>query len=233
MASESPVYWPAVNPRITEEAGTRGGAHYGIDLVAYLNDPVLAPFDGTVVFVGGDGATGPLWLGTDWLYPDGEGKTIDISRADGLISRVGHLSGYAVSAGQSVTAGQTVGYAGKTGYSTGVHIHWELRWDRAWAGGSWINPRSLNPRVFPGGSSPSLSAPSTPSAQPVCRKKGPKRMFVWLKDTKRYAVLSLGVKGSWWESILDQTSADALASQYGNAMPCLIDAWNDLKNRHS
>lgn len=143
----STVYWPSRSPSVTEEAGTRGGAHSGIDLKANLGDPVIASFDGEVVFVGGDGATGPLWIGY-WLYPNGEGKTVDIRRADGLISRVGHLSGYAVKPGQKVKAGQVIGYAGSTGYSTGVHIHWELRWDRIWVGGRWENPRKFNPKTY-------------------------------------------------------------------------------------
>lgn len=148
MSSTQIVYWPAVNPRVTEEAGTRYGKHSGMDLAADLNDPVLAPFDGVVIFVGGDGASAPIWMDGWWLYPNGEGKTVDIQRADGLISRVGHLNGYAVSVGQTVKAGQTVGYAGTTGFSTGVHIHWELRWDRAWVGGNWVNPRNFNPLVY-------------------------------------------------------------------------------------
>lgn len=144
----STVYWPSRNPVVTEEAGTRGGTHAGIDLRAKLNDPVIASFDGTAVYVGGDGASGRIWLGNRWLYPNGQGKTVDIRRKDGLISRVGHLNGYAVKQGQKVKAGQVIGYAGTTGYSTGVHIHWELRWDRAWVGGNWINPRTLKPRIY-------------------------------------------------------------------------------------
>ncbi|SDQ04843.1 M23 family metallopeptidase [Leucobacter chromiiresistens] len=142
------VIWPAVKPRVTEEAGTRNGTHTGIDLAAERGDPVLAPFDGTVVFVGGDGASGRLWLGDRWLYPNGQGRTVEIQRADGLISRVGHLEGYNVRVGDKVRAGDVTGYAGDSGYSTGVHIHWELRWDRAWNGGRWINPRSVAPTTF-------------------------------------------------------------------------------------
>lgn len=120
-----------------------------MDLAAELGDPVLAAFDGEVVYAGGDGASGAIQVGPkQYVYANGEGLTVDIRRADGLVSRVGHLSGYAVTAGQQVTAGQVIGYAGTTGFSTGVHIHWELRWDRAWAGGRWIDPRSLDPQVF-------------------------------------------------------------------------------------
>ena len=32
-----------------------------------------------------------------------------------------------VSAGQAVTQGQTIGYVGTTGYSTGNHLHLEMR----------------------------------------------------------------------------------------------------------
>lgn len=155
--SSAPVYYPAVAPSITEYAGTRGGTHTGIDLAANLNDPVLAPFAGQVVFVGGDGARAPIWLGTSWLYPNGEGLTVDIRRSDGLIARLGHLNGYAVQQDDWVTAGQTIGYAGTTGYSTGVHIHWELRWDRAWVGGNWVDPITVNPQVF------QAAAPAAPA----------------------------------------------------------------------
>lgn len=143
----STIFWPTANPRVTEEAGTRGGTHTGIDLAANRGDPVLAAVSGVAVYVGGDGASGRLWLGDRWLYPNGQGRTVDIRRDDGLISRVGHLDGYAIKQGDRVTAGQVVGYAGDSGYSTGVHIHWELRWDRAWTGGRWINPRSMNPAL--------------------------------------------------------------------------------------
>lgn len=151
------IVWPAVAPRVTEEAGTRGGTHSGMDLAADLNDPVLAAFDGTVVFVGGDGASGSIQTGPkDWVYANGEGKTVDIRRADGLISRVGHLNGYNVKQWQRVNAGDVIGFAGTTGFSTGVHIHWETRWDRAWSGGNWVNPRKFDPQVF---------TPSTPTGQ--------------------------------------------------------------------
>lgn len=142
------IYWPVHEPYVTEEAGTRGGAHAGIDLSAKLDDPVLAAFDGEVVFVGGDGAKGRLWVGWGWVTANGEGKTVDIRRADGLISRVCHLNGYAVEVGQKVKAGDVVGYAGSTGYSLGVHVHWETRWNRNWVGPGWVNPRDFKPSKY-------------------------------------------------------------------------------------
>lgn len=141
------VYWPVPSPHVTEEAGTRGGTHTGIDLRAQRGDPVLAAFDGVAVYVGGDGARGEAWPGSG-IWANGEGRTIDIRRADGLISRVGHLNGYAIKQGDTVRAGQLIGYAGDSGFSTGVHVHWETRWDRAWTGGRWVNPRAFNPQVY-------------------------------------------------------------------------------------
>src|SRR5690606_23282723 len=98
---------------------------------------VIAPCAGQIIFTGGDGASAPIWLGSSWLYPNGEGLTIDLRRDDGsnlsgMFNRLGHLSGFAVNQGDWVAPGQLIGYAGNTGYSTGAHIHWETRWDRSW-----------------------------------------------------------------------------------------------------
>ncbi|PRI10910.1 M23 family metallopeptidase [Leucobacter massiliensis] len=148
MATDQIVLWPSLNPVITEEAGTRGGTHMGIDLAAQRGDAVIAPFDGVVIFAGGDGASGRL-PGTD-IWANGQAKVVRIRRADGLIAHLAHLDTIEVAAGQVVKAGQRIGGAGDTGWSTGVHIHWELRWDEYWNGGNWINPRTMNPVIFTG-----------------------------------------------------------------------------------
>lgn len=169
MAAQAPVYWPTRAPRVTEEAGTRGGTHTGIDLAASVGDPVLAPFDGVAVFVGGDGARGSI----NGVRANGEGLTVDIRRADGMVARLGHLSGFNVRQGETVTAGQVIAYAGNTGFSTGPHVHWELRWDRAWVGGNWINPRTVAPQIF--------------TAAPAATIR---------KDTRMHAVRQIGLPDS-------------------------------------
>lgn len=138
------LFYP-VAARVVEWPGPRGdNYHYGTDFAANRGDPVYASFDGVVVFAGGDGAFGELYPGSG-IWANGQGLTVDIQRADGLISRVGHMSHINVRVGQRVTACKTVlGGAGDSGFSLGVHCHWELRWDRAWSGGAWVDPRKLN-----------------------------------------------------------------------------------------
>ncbi len=47
---------------------------------------------------------------------------------DGTYSTLyGHLASVSVSAGQTVSQGQTLGYVGCTGFSTGFHLHFEIR----------------------------------------------------------------------------------------------------------
>jgi murein DD-endopeptidase MepM/ murein hydrolase activator NlpD len=88
--------------------------HSGIDLAAALNSPVLAAADGTVAFVGEQGAYG---------------KLVVINHQQGYQSRYAQLASMQVKVGQTVQRGQAIAAVGNTGTpsSPESHLHFELR----------------------------------------------------------------------------------------------------------
>ena len=144
------LYYPIDVGKVSEWPGDRGGGntHYGTDFAVPTNTPLKACFDGVVVFAGGDGAVGELYPGSG-IWANGQGLTVDIQRPDGLIARYGHMNRIDVTVGQTVNAGHVLGLSGNTGFTTGPHCHWELRWDRLWAGGAWADPRDLGATALP------------------------------------------------------------------------------------
>jgi hypothetical protein len=86
--------------------------HNGVDIAAPKGTPVYATAAGTVV-------------GTS--YQTGLGNTIVINHENGFVTYYGHLSKIMVAAGRKVERGEVVGLVGSTGYSTGPHVHYEVR----------------------------------------------------------------------------------------------------------
>jgi murein DD-endopeptidase MepM/ murein hydrolase activator NlpD len=103
---------------------TGGGAmHAGLDFKGPVGTPILSAAEGRVTFAGFNG---------------GYGKTVEITHANGLLTRYAHLSGLNVARGQMVKRGLQIGRMGSTGRSTGSHLHFEVR----------LNGRAINPRKF-------------------------------------------------------------------------------------
>jgi murein DD-endopeptidase MepM/ murein hydrolase activator NlpD len=102
-----------------------GGAamHNGLDFKGPLGTPILAAAEGKVTSVGTQG---------------GYGNTVEITHANGLVTRYAHLSGFNVRNGQKVDRGVQIGRMGSTGRSTGSHLHFEVR----------LNGQAINPRKF-------------------------------------------------------------------------------------
>jgi len=90
----------------------KGGTHGGLDIAAPEGTPIHAPADGVVV------KSGPSM---------GYGRVIIIDHGNGYTTRFGHLSGETVSLGDRVEEGDIIGYVGSTGWSTGPHLHYEVR----------------------------------------------------------------------------------------------------------
>ena len=101
----------------------RAAMHAGIDFKGAVGSPIFAAAEGRVTFAG--------WKG-------GYGKAVEVTHANGLVTRYAHLSRIDVQPGQAVAAGATLGGMGNTGRSTGPHLHFEVR----------INDRAVNPRPF-------------------------------------------------------------------------------------
>ena len=88
--------------------------HPGYDLAAKTGTPVSAAAAGTVVQAGPAGTYGNL---------------VTVRHGNGVETRYAHLSATTVKAGDHVDAGQQIGNVGTTGYSTGPHLHFEVRKD--------------------------------------------------------------------------------------------------------
>jgi len=86
--------------------------HTGIDIAAVWGSPVLAASDGRVIYAG--------WFG-------GYGKIVVIDHGQGISTLYGHLSQSLVPSGEEVHRGQVIARVGNTGFSTGPHIHFEIR----------------------------------------------------------------------------------------------------------
>ena len=86
--------------------------HKGDDFAADHGADVIAPADGVVIFVG---------------YRGEYGKTVVIDHGYGIQTHFAHLSDYKVEVAQHIKRGQVIAAVGKTGRTTGVHLHYEVR----------------------------------------------------------------------------------------------------------
>lgn len=114
-----------VSGNITSRFGAvesiRDHVHQGMDIAAPGGTPIVAAADGTVTFAG--------WSG-------GYGNLLIISHGNGIQTYYGHCSKLYASVGQTVSAGEKIAAVGTTGYSTGNHLHFEIR-----KNGKQVNPQ--------------------------------------------------------------------------------------------
>jgi murein DD-endopeptidase MepM/ murein hydrolase activator NlpD len=86
--------------------------HTGVDLAGPNHSPIRAADSGSVLYTG--------WYG-------GYGKVVIISHGNGMATLYAHMSRTAAEVGQNVSKGDVIGYEGTTGFSTGPHLHFEVR----------------------------------------------------------------------------------------------------------
>ncbi len=117
-ASAAPSLWP-VEGRVSSSFGERidpfngeGAFHRGVDISTWYGHAIIAPADGLVRYAD---------------FQSGYGRLIELDHGNGIETRYGHLSSFAVAAGQTVRRGQIIGYVGSSGRTTSPHLHYEVR----------------------------------------------------------------------------------------------------------
>jgi len=124
-----PSIWPTQGI-VTSEFGENRitHTHSGIDIANSEGTPAYATADGTVIAVGSSGNFGKriiIYHGTDK-----DGTT--------YVTIYAHLSQFKVDVGDKITQGTLIALMGNTGYSSGPHLHYEIR----------LNGTPINPRYF-------------------------------------------------------------------------------------
>jgi murein DD-endopeptidase MepM/ murein hydrolase activator NlpD len=90
----------------------RGHCHDGIDIAAPLRTPVQAAASGRVIFSG---------------HMRGYGRIVIVRHNEAYSTVYAHHRRNLVRKGQWVTRGALIGTVGRSGRSTGPHLHFEVR----------------------------------------------------------------------------------------------------------
>lgn len=85
--------------------------HEGLDFTAAAGTPIVAAANGVVTRSG---------------WEDSYGNIIEVTHAEGFMTRYAHLSKRYAVEGQTVVRGQRIADVGSTGRSTGPHLHYEI-----------------------------------------------------------------------------------------------------------
>lgn len=120
----SDIYW------VTSEFGKRIGPltgvkefHNGIDITGRPRSPVISPAAGRVTRIGRDYCLG---------------KYLEITHQKGLSTMYGHLRKIKVRRGQKIKRGQVIAVMGRSGRTTGTHLHYTVK----------VNKKAVNPRSY-------------------------------------------------------------------------------------
>lgn len=111
------IFFTPVEGRISSRFGWRNifqRMHYGLDIAAPTGTPVFASMDGKVTFANRMGRYGLM---------------IEIDHDNDVVTRYGHCNAIMVRPGEYVSKGEMIGEVGSTGFSTGPHLHFEVRID--------------------------------------------------------------------------------------------------------
>lgn len=121
--------WPVEDARMSRGFLLGKRWHYGIDLASKKGTPILASEAGVVIYVGKGFS--------------GYGKLVVIEHNDTWATLYSHLNKFHVKEGSKVTRGQMIAEMGRTGRASGVHLHFEIRYNR-----QPVNPLMYLPQGF-------------------------------------------------------------------------------------
>ncbi len=109
--------WPVPSSKkISSRFGKRWGRpHEGIDIPARLGASIVAAADGVVIYSGNG-------LG-------GYGNLTVLAHQNGFFTVYAHAKRNYTRKGQKVYRGQVIALMGRTGRTTGTHLHFEVRYD--------------------------------------------------------------------------------------------------------
>lgn len=110
-----------ITSRFGANESIRDHTHKGMDIAAPYGTKIVAAAKGKITHSG--------WMG-------GYGNLIIITHENGIQTYYGHCSKLYAKVGEEVEAGETIALVGSTGFSTGNHLHFEIR-----KNGNQINPQ--------------------------------------------------------------------------------------------
>lgn len=110
---ESAEYTSYFGKRISPITG-KESFHTGLDIAAPMGENVKASYSGRVRKTGED---------------ERSGKYVAVTHSESLETLYCHLSEILTEEGERVRAGDVIGLVGSTGWSTGPHLHFEVRRD--------------------------------------------------------------------------------------------------------
>ena len=104
--------WPVEGVLYSRYGVRQGQRHDGIDIAAPEGTPIGAAAGGSVVYAG---------------EQSGYGSIVILKHAAGLLTLYAHASAILVRLGDRVAAGQPIARVGRSGKTTGPHLHFEVR----------------------------------------------------------------------------------------------------------
>ncbi len=111
-AMEAKLRWPVRGVLYSRYGVRQGQRHDGIDIAAPEGSNIGAAASGTVIYSG---------------TQSGYGSIVIVRHESGLLTLYAHASAVLVRQGERVEVGQPIARVGKSGRTSGPHLHFEVR----------------------------------------------------------------------------------------------------------